>query len=120
MTRRRYIQLDDGELYEVTEDWAPPQSRTVDAGVLWGDRHYDGLRATDGTPIDSRTKHREYMKRMGYTMDSDFKETWQQAAKRREAVLQGADPTRKRDLVEALHKTASGYRPKVRRETDPL
>jgi hypothetical protein len=52
--------------------------------VLAGDRHYDGLRATDGTPIDSRTKHREYMKRHNLTTVDDFKETWSKAQKQRD------------------------------------
>ena len=49
----------------------------------FGDRHYDGLRATDGTPIDSRSKHREYMKRNGLTTTDDYTNTWKQAEQER-------------------------------------
>jgi len=49
----------------------------------FGDRHYDGLKATDGTPIDSRSKHREYMKRHGLTTTDDYRETWKQAENER-------------------------------------
>lgn len=50
----------------------------------FGDRHYDGLRATDGTPIDSRSKHREFMRRRGLTTTDDFTETWKKAEHDRE------------------------------------
>lgn len=65
------------------------------AHALAGDRHYDGLKATDGTDISTRTKHREYMKANGLTMDSDFKETWAKAAKEREAMRNGTHDDRK-------------------------
>lgn len=60
------------------------------ANALAGDRHYDGLRAPDGSPIDTRTKHRQYMKEKGLTMASDFTETWKTAAKERAAIRAGA------------------------------
>lgn len=59
------------------------------ANALAGDRHYDGLAATDGTLINSRTKHRQYMKEKGYTLASDFKETWAAAARDRELTRLG-------------------------------
>lgn len=59
------------------------------ANALAGDRHYDGLRATDGTDISTRTKHREYMKRNGLAMASDFKNTWASSQKEREALRTG-------------------------------
>lgn len=54
------------------------------ANALAGDRHYDGVRATDGTDISSRTKHREYMARTGLTMASDFKTQFSEAQASRE------------------------------------
>lgn len=51
------------------------------ANALAGDRHYDGLRASDGTDISSRTKHRQYMAQKGLTTADDFSNTWKQAAK---------------------------------------
>jgi len=64
------------------------------ANALAGDRHYDGLRAPDGTDISSRTKHREYMKANNLTVMDDFKGTWAKAQKEREAYRAGthADP----------------------------
>lgn len=59
------------------------------ANALAGDRHYDGLVATDGTDISTRTKHRQYMKQHGLTMVDDFKNTWAQAQKEREALRTG-------------------------------
>jgi len=59
------------------------------ANALAGDRHYDGMRASDGTDISTRTKHREYMKRTGLTTASDYTETWKTQEKQRQAVLSG-------------------------------
>lgn len=73
------------------------------ANALAGDRHYDGLQATDGTPINSRTKHREYMKQKGLTMASDFKGEWAQAAAMRELRRAGKhDDGLKKEVTEAV------------------
>jgi hypothetical protein len=56
---------------------------------LAGDRHYDGLQATDGADISTRSKHREYMKATGLTMADDFKNHWKEAKKQREAYYKG-------------------------------
>lgn len=53
------------------------------ANALAGDRHYDGLRAIDGSDISSRTKHREYMKRNNLTMTSDFTNSWKESERQR-------------------------------------
>lgn len=70
------------------------------ANALAGDRHYEGLRAPDGTDIGSRTKHREYMKRHGLTTADDFKSDWKKAAKEREAIRKGTftDKSLRQDL----------------------
>lgn len=69
--------------------------------ALAGDRHYDGLVATDGTLINSRSKHREYMRRNGLTIADDYKGEWAKAAKERESRLSGThkDPKR-REMLE--------------------
>ena len=54
------------------------------ANALAGDRHYDGMRAPDGTDISSRTKHREYMRRTGLAMADDFQSTFAMAEKDRQ------------------------------------
>jgi hypothetical protein len=59
------------------------------ANALAGDRHYDGLRAQDGTDISTRTKHRDYMKSRGLAMADDFKGTWAAAEKERQALRDG-------------------------------
>lgn len=74
------------------------------ANALAGDRHYDGLRATDGRMIDTRTKHRAYMKEKGYTIVSDFKDTWADAAKERSSRRAGTyrDPELKKEITQAV------------------
>jgi len=56
---------------------------------LAGDRHYDGLVASDGTDISTRTKHREYMKRNGLTIADDYKGEWAKAEKDRRDRMGG-------------------------------
>lgn len=72
--------------------------------ALAGERHYEGLAATDGTPIDSRAKHQQYMRSRGLTTADDFKFTWAQAAKEREARMAGVDKTRADDVAQAVTK----------------
>lgn len=59
------------------------------ANAMAGDRHYDGMRASDGTDISSRTKHRAYMKSKGLTTADDYKETWAKAERERTALRTG-------------------------------
>jgi hypothetical protein len=116
MARRRFV-LVQGELRELTE--APPVSLSPDSGALWGDRSYAGLRATDGTDISTRSRHREYMKRNNLTTADDYTDTWARAAKEREARLAGVDPGRKQDIADVVY----GRRPLAKprgRVDDPL
>jgi hypothetical protein len=109
MTRRRFIQdRVTLEFHEVTTDYQPDAAR-CDA-VLWGDRHYDGMRATDGADIGSRSKHREYMRRHGLTTVDDFTDTWRKAEAQRNAVRNGADPQRRHDIARVLHQLERGRR----------
>lgn len=103
--RRRFIQLREPpfDFFEVTEDYAPEPSNTDSA--LWNDRSYDGLRATDGTDISSRTKHREYMKQRGLTTVDDYKETWKQAAEQRAHYFtEGPRQEVRQDLLRTIEK----------------
>jgi hypothetical protein len=75
--------------------------------AMAGDRHYDGLRATDGTDISSRSKHREYMRANNLTTADDFTQTWKDAAKERERVYAGDDKSRAHDVRAALEKFGS-------------
>lgn len=102
MTRRRYIQSKEPpyNLIEVTEGYEPDR-RTGDA-ALWGDRSYDGLRATDGTDISSRSKQREYMKMNNLTTADDFKESWAKAKEARERYYTQGGSFSKRDIERAI------------------
>ena len=90
MTRRTYVYTSGGrplpEPYEVTDDWRNPGSESTGDLAKFA---YDNLRATDGTDISSRTKHREYMKHNGLALADDFKQTWQQARAERDAYFRG-------------------------------
>lgn len=71
--------------------------------AIVGDSHYEGIRSPiDGAVIDSRTKHRQYMKDNNLAMYDDFKDTWAAAEKRREAVRTGHFDTKERK--EAIEK----------------
>jgi hypothetical protein len=98
--RKRYIAV-GSKWVEVTDDYSPP-SRDAGSRVV-GDRHYDGLTATDGMPIDTRAKHRRYMKDNNLTTMDDFSQTWaKQAAQRAEFYQSAPDPQRKYDIARAM------------------
>ena len=69
---------------------------------LAGDRLYDGMRATDGTDISTRSKHRAYMKERNLTTVDDYRETWKRDAEKRADRAAGNDPTRRDDLARAV------------------
>ena len=106
MTRRRYIQI-NGELVEITDEMRS-QSQYNDSGALWGDRHYDGLRAPDGTDISSRAKHQAYMKATGLTTADDFKSNWSQQAESRARYMQQGGSTSAADIRRAIAKLQRG------------
>lgn len=74
------------------------------SNALASERHYDGLRATDGTDIGTRAKHREYMRSHNLTTVDDFAGTWAKQAEQREARIAGTDTSRTSDIVEAVNK----------------
>ena len=79
---------EDGKLVE-----GPGPRRTDGSGDGWrfSDRLYSGspFKAHDGTIIDSKKKHREYMKRHSLTTIDDYTGEWEKAKERREAVFTG-------------------------------
>lgn len=108
MAKKRYVYTQGGEPIrdengnlapiEVSDDWqnAAPRAQTVTEGLVYG-----GLQATDGTAINSRKKHREYMKANNLTLADDYKQTWAQAAKEREKHFTGqADKPARREAIE--------------------
>jgi hypothetical protein len=106
--RRKWIYDEElGEMIEVTPGYRP-KAKGKDAlnhmGGLWSDRHYDGLRATDGADISSRKRHREYMKRHGLTTADDFKGQWDKAQRERDHYMTNGGSIRRQDIAEAISK----------------
>ena len=92
MARTRY-RWDDQlqKLVEVGADYVP--AARVELNV---DRNYENLSLQDGTVVNSRRQHREYMAARGLTITADYKETWAKQAKEREAIRSGAHDTASR------------------------
>jgi len=106
--KRRFIQSREApyDFIEVTSEYTP-EPRNSDA-TLWNDRSYDGLRATDGTDISSRTKHREYMKANGLTTVDDFKKTWDKSAQQRaEYYTEGPRQEVRQDMLRTIEQLQS-------------
>jgi hypothetical protein len=92
------------DLYEVTEEREPPRAD----GLLYNDRHYIDSRASDGTDISSRAKHREYMRANGLTTMDDFKGEWAKAAEKRAEYYTGKRGSVSRDdIARAIHQLES-------------
>jgi hypothetical protein len=110
MTRRRFIWSKDLDtLVEVTPDYeqAPREARDN----FTSDAIYDGLRATDGADISTRSKHREYMKRNGLTTIDDFTDVWRKAEKARADYFTGKRGTvTKDDIGRAIHQLETSER----------
>jgi hypothetical protein len=108
MPRRRFVwSPEDDRLVEVTPDYeqAPREARNT----LTSDAIYDGLRATDGSDISTRTKHREYMRRNGLTTADDFTGEWAKAAQKRAEFFQGkgGGSVSRDDIGRAIHQLES-------------
>jgi len=103
MTKKRYIQSKEPpfELIEVPDDYQP--ALATDSGALWGDSSYDGMRATDGTDISTRSKHREYMRANNLTTMDDYKDTWAKSQAQREHYRQHGGTFSRRDVERAIH-----------------
>jgi hypothetical protein len=101
--RRRWVQI-DGELVEVGADYVPKSMTGArDSGALWNDRSYDGMRATDGADISSRTKHREYMRINNLTTVDDFSRQWAKQAEARKDYMTRGGSIQKKDIERAIH-----------------
>jgi hypothetical protein len=105
MTRRRYVQDPvTFELIEVTDDYqAPVRESARNNGALWNDRHYDGVRATDGTDISTRKKHRDYMRATGLTTADDFSSTWAKQQEQRQNYYKNGGSFRRADVERAMY-----------------
>jgi len=99
----------DPELGEMVEGPAP---RRVDGpsgdGWRYSDRLYSAnpFKAHDGTIIDTKKKHREYMKRNNLTTIDDMKGVWDSSAKEREKFFTRGHDTeqRRRDIIDAINR----------------
>lgn len=92
-----------------------PAPRRIDGpsgdGWRFSDRIYSAnpFVGANGEVIDSKKKHREYMKRHNLTTIDDFKGTWAEAEKRREAVFTGKhDREARREAVARAMEKARG------------
>lgn len=94
--KRTYVYVPDVGLVEVTRH--APEARVH----LQTDAGFEGLRATDGTDISSRTKWAAYMRENKVTVASDFRETWAKAAKEREAAATIGSGAGRTERVEVL------------------
>jgi len=65
-------------------------SNSALAHALAGDRHYDTIMAPDGvTRLDTRSKHREYMRQHNLTIAEDYKGEWAKAEVKRKERFAG-------------------------------
>jgi hypothetical protein len=92
MARTRY-RWDEAaqKLVEVGADWSPTARLEINV-----DRNYENLDLQDGTVVNSRRQHREYMKARGVTLADDFKGVWAKAQKEREAIRTGTHDSKAR------------------------
>ena len=106
MSRQTWVYRNrEGGGVDVYEKGNEPEIERAIHNALAGDRHYDGLRAPDGTDISSRDKHRAYMKRTGLTTVDDYKDTWARAAKDRADYYTGRKGTiTKADIRETIER----------------
>lgn len=102
MARRRYIyDKQTKKMVEVTLDYAAPSEERPLHHIM-GDRNYHNLRASDGSDISTRTRHRSYMKKHNLSLADDYTETWKTAAEKRAQFYQGIDPSRRAEVAKAL------------------
>lgn len=81
----------------------PPPEMALNAPVLSGRFYEDAAQSpVDGSPINSRAKHREHMHRHGLTMAGDYSGTWKKA---------------EQDRLRARTPEASGRDSRARKET---
>jgi len=91
----------DKKLEKVVE--VEPREKTLKNNIVVSDAHYEGLRATDGTDIGTRKKHREYMKRHGLTTVDDYKQTWAKKQQERENYYQKGGTITRDHIRRVIH-----------------
>jgi hypothetical protein len=103
----------DPEANALVEGPSPSRSEGSGDGWRFSDRLYSGtpFKGHDGTIIDSRQKHREYMRRHGLTTMDDFTNTWERKRAEREAFYTpgaGHDREARREAVARALEKARG------------
>jgi len=108
VAKRRFRYNEDvGALVELVGEDEPARADHL----LYGDSIYEGMQASDGTDISTRSKHREYMKKNGLTTMDDFKQTWADAAKERAEYYQGKKGSiSKGDIARAIQELSAKNR----------
>lgn len=91
-----------------TEETQDP-TLALNANIMAG-RFYENVGAfTDGTPVNSRKDHRNYLKAHNVTHMGDFEKTWAKAAEERAEHKKGGTAReikeRREDLARAIYHT---------------
>lgn len=97
MSRRRWVYTNKGqpcEPYEVGGDFTGAETR---AQTATEELVYGGTLATDGTPINTRKRHREYLKQNGLAMAHDYSPAYQE---REAARRERHEDKERREMVE--------------------
>jgi hypothetical protein len=114
MTRRKWVQI-EGELVEVDPKTYAPTDRGGRVRYV-SDSWMDGTRSPiDGADIGSRSKLREHMRAHGVI---DHTEAAQEAAMQRRRISQEYERSTVRDVVEAMQRVNSGYKPNLQEHRD--
>jgi hypothetical protein len=90
----------DGVLVEIPVDSVGRPKHNGMLDRLVSDDHYHGLKATDGTPIDSRERHRAYMRHNNLTTMDDFSDDFR--AKARASQERENSRHRKQVIIDAV------------------
>jgi len=108
--RTTYVQDPDTLELVPKDEYVPKHYRELSPHhLIMGDRHYDGLRATDGTDISTRAKHRAYMKANNLTTMDDFQGQWTKEAQKRAEYYRGKGhgAVSRDDVARAIHQLES-------------
>jgi len=103
--RGKWIWSEAEQKFVTLEEYIPPSTDAVSAPILAG-RFYENMCALDGTDIGSRAKHKEYMKAKGYTVSSDYEETWRKAEQARATPSSADALDRKRAVAAELQRVS--------------
>ena len=103
MSKRYLWDEKEQKLVEIGDDWRPTFRKECNSTE---ELVYGGMRATDGTPINTRAKHRKYMKEKNLTTVDDFVKTWPKELEKREAYRgkPGTTYPERKEIREAIER----------------